>query len=178
MNNEILIKLHVYKENLFEKIFFLDKSGLNNQLNEENIELLIDSRKTKFKKYFISNEEKIYEIKLFFNNNIIDCLNMFYYCEYIIDIDLSLFNTKNVVDMAGMFFGCKNLTHINLSSFNTENVTRMSLMFYCCEKLTCIDLSSFNTKKVVDMCKMFFNCANLTNLNLILIMSVICRACF
>ena len=73
--------------------------------------------------------------------------SMFYYCESLINLNLSNFNTQNVTNMNYMFSHCKSLTNLNLSNFNTQNVTNMICMFSDCESLTNLNLKKDPNKK-------------------------------
>ena len=79
------------------------------ELNEFNVELFIDEKKMKFKKSFKFEKEGEFKIKIIINESIKNCLNMFYNCKYLTQIDLSSFNTDNVINMSGMFHGCTHL---------------------------------------------------------------------
>ena len=164
-NNIIEIKLLALKEDIKNKIYFLNESK---EINEKNIEVYIDNEKTKnFQKYIRPEEERIYTIKLLFKQNITDCIKMFEDCKNITSIDLSNLETENVKDMSYMFNNCTKLSAINLTSFNTKNVFKMKNMFCFCTKLSQINgLSSFNTSNVIDMHEMFYGCESLKSLNL------------
>ena len=163
--NSIEIKLLALKEDIKNKVYFLNKSK---EINENNIEVYINNLKTKkFKKYIRPEEERTYTIKLLFKQNITDCIEMFQDCKNITSIDLSNLKTENVKDMSYMFNNCTKLLTINLTSFNTKNVFKMKNMFCFCTKLSQITgLSYFNTSNVIYMHEMFFGCESLTNLNL------------
>jgi len=163
--NIIEIKLYASKDDIKNKIYFLNKSK---KFNEDKIEVFYNNEKTKnFKNYIKPEKEGLYSIKLLFKENITDCIEMFQDCKNITSIDLSNLKTENINDMSYMFNNCTNLTTINLSSFETLNVNKMKNMFCFCTKLTqIIGLSSFNTSNVVDMHEMFFGCENLASLNL------------
>ena len=163
--NTIEIKLLALKEDINNKIYFLNKSK---EINKKNIEVYINNEKTKeFKKYIKPEEERIYTIKLLFKQNITDCIGMFQDCKNITSIDLSNLVTENVKDMSYMFNNCTKLTNITLTSFNTKNVFKMKNMFCFCTKLRKITgLSSFNTSNVIDMHEMFYGCESLIDLNL------------
>jgi len=164
-NNTIEIRLLALKEDINNKIYFLNKSK---EINENSVEVYINNEKTKnFKKYIKPEEERIYIIKLLFKQNITDCAEMFKDCKNIISIDLSNLETEKVKDMSYMFNNCTKLLTINLTYFNTKNVFKMKNMFCFCTKLGKITgLSSFNTSNVIDMHEMFYGCESLRSLNL------------
>ena len=180
IKNEISITVNVEKEDINKKIYFLYENDSQNsillennlkeeylkELNEFNVELFINKKKEKYKRYFIPKEEGDYIIDLKFNNNLTDFSYMFAKCRNIKNINFIAFNTIYITSMKYMFYECVNLENINLFSFNTKNVIDMSYMFYDCYKLKSLDLSSFNTKKIKDMNNMFYHCKNLSNLNI------------
>ena len=168
-NNEIEMKIQVFRENIFNNTYFLYGLDNNNhlkELNESNVELFLNGQKTPYQKFFIPEKEGIYSIKLKLAINMKDCSYMFAFCENLIDINLSSFNTEKVTNMAYMFAGCKSLESIDLSTFDTKNVNNMEYMFFDCEKLSSIDLSCFDTKKVLNMSNMFSICKNLSSIDL------------
>ena len=203
--NKINILLEIWGADISKKVYFLDNHECEgkednkcphnylSELNESNTELFINGKKTKYRKYFIpeENEDYNYNIELKFNINLTDCSYMFASCKRIEKIDFQCFNTKyvknmesmfenckfrnidlsnfdtaNVTNMSGMFNFCDELTYLNLLSFNTENVINMGVMFFCCRKLKNIYISSFNCKKVENMSRMFYSCENLNELDL------------
>ena len=181
--NEIRIVLDIKKEDINKNIYFLDNTNgevpifINSkneehhhdflrELNESNVELYINNKQYKYKKYFKTEKEGIYEILLKFNVIMKDCSYMFYECSNIAKIDLTAFNTKNINNMSGFFAGCNNLTDINLSNFNTKYVNDMGGMFHLCSNLTNIDLNSFITENVTNLCFMFCACSKLNNIDL------------
>ena len=163
--NIIEINLFVSKDDIKNKIYFLNKSK---KFNEDNIEVYYNNEKIKkFIRYIIPEQEGLYSIKLKFKENITDCFEMFQDCTNITYIDLSKLKTENIKDISYMFNKCTNLNKIDLSSFETINVNRMRNMFCFCTKLTEIrGLSSFNTSRVFDMHEMFLGCESLASLNL------------
>ena len=90
---------------------------------------------------------------------------MFYYCMYVPELDLSNFNTEKVTNMSQMFQVCASLKSIDVKGFNTSKVTDMSNMFSACRSLQALDLSSFNTANVTDMNNMFDQCIVIQSLN-------------
>ena len=175
------------------KIIF-PRKNINNlkELDESNVRLFVNNKLTKFRKYFIPAKKGVHTITLKLNVKMIDCSDMFSYCDNIIKIDLSSFDTSQVKNMEFMFSWCTRLQYINfshldtskvenmegmfnscfelknldLSYFNTSNVTKMSNMFSGCKNLLSLDLSSFDTKKVKIMASMFEDCKNLELLDL------------
>ena len=171
--NEIRIILKIEKEDINKDIYYLDNSNNDKnsnehlkELNESNVDIFINNKKYKYKKFFKTENDGNYAITLIFKNIINDCSYMFFGCENLIYIDLSSFNTINIINTSNMFSGCKKLINIDLSSFNTKNVKNMSQMFYDCNKLIRIDLSFFNTKNVENMNGIFSGCKNLIDIDL------------
>ena len=167
--NQIILTVKVNNEDINNKIYFFDNTDNHDnlkELNKDNTELYINKNKYDFQKFFETEKEGEYEIKIIFNFLMTDCKYMFFYCENIETIDLSCFDAKNVLYMNEMFYGCNNLKKINLSSLNTKNVKDMSYMFKYCQNLESIDLSSFDTKNVENMNFMFSNCKILENINI------------
>ena len=172
--NEIEIEISVKKQDLNQKIYFLNHPSYEEneeifELNKLNTELYIDdfNKKISYEKYFIPLKEGKHNIKLKFDHNFKDCSYMFAGCENIVKIKFISFNTKYVTNMKYMFHRCIKLKSLNLFSFDTKIVTDMSDMFSFCESLCNLDLSSFDTKNVTDMDYMFYNCPNLQNLQFI-----------
>ena len=173
LTNEINITIKIDKDDINKKIYFLDnycyKDKENKEhfhdnlkeLNELNTNFIVDGKKSYFKKYFIPDEIKLYNINLKFDKNLTDCSYMFAGCDKIVNIKFIHFNTENVKNMKYMFHRCKNIKQINLLSFNTKNVANLSYMFSECENLENIDISSFNFKKIENMDYMFYNCFKL-----------------
>jgi surface protein len=139
------------------------------ELNENNTELYINSKKKEFKEYFIPSLEEgdDYIIELIIKNRIKNCNSMFRDCHHIISIDLSSFDASDVKDMSAMFCNCYNLKELNLANLNTKNVENMKQMFQNCNSLEKIDFpSSFTTENVKDISLMFIDCHILKDLNL------------
>ena len=105
-------------------------------------------------------------IELFWNNNNINCANMFKDCSDIYEINFPNFNTSEVKTMSYMFCLCTKLTSLNLTNFDTSNVEDISNIFNSCKLITSLNLSNFNTLKVTNMNDMFDNCINLIYLNM------------
>ena len=156
--NEIEIIMKVEKKEINKKIYFLDNIDFedekkikyyHNHLKELNdVDLYINDKKYKYKKYFKPEKEGIYKIRIKFND-ITDCSFMFAGCENITNINFINFNTKCVKDMKYMFSGCSNLKYLDLSKFNTENVTNMEGMFGRYFNYEYLDLSLYD--KVEDL---------------------------
>ena len=176
--NEINLLIEINKEDINKKVYFLenykyqDKKNIKHfgenlkELNELIEELYINNIKCEFKNYFIPAKEGLFDIKMKFNTNLIDCSYMFAGCENIISINFISINTINVTDMKYMFYGCRNLRQINLFSFDTRNVTDMSGMFGECNNLKELDLSSFDIKNVWQVKGIFYKSEKILENNL------------
>ena len=172
--NEVDISISITKEDINNKIYFLDnyedsKHYHDNltELNESNTEVFINKHKMEYKKYFIAQMKGEHKIKLKFFMNLKNSSYMFAGCSNITNINFISFNTEYIEDMKYMFFNCENLKSINnLFYFDTKNVIDMSYMFYKCKILNNLDLFSFNVENVIDMSYMFYCCNGLNNLDL------------
>ena len=164
-NNEIILKLQVTKEDVNEKIYFINKSFQKKFLNKSNFEITINNQNVNYEKYYFKPKEKgEYTIILKFKFNIKDCSYMFLDCKNITYMDLTSLDTKEVENMSNMFKNCTNLAKLNFSDFDTNNVINMEYMFFNCIKLNSLNLNSFNTSNVNNMDGMFCNCSNLSNI--------------
>ena len=87
-NNGIKLTIKIEKEDIKKNIYFLDNTNLffedkSNHLKEldnSNTELFINNIKYKYNKFFKSEEEGSYEIKIKFNIKLKDCSYMFFGC--------------------------------------------------------------------------------------------------
>ena len=143
----------------------LYEEGRNN-INEKNIDIYINDKKTEFNYKYKSDEKGYIKVKYIFNKILLSTSHMFYDCPSLESINLSSFNTTNINNMRFMFSGCSSLKSIDLSSFNTVNVNNMSWMFSECSSLQTIILSSFDTIHVNDMNSMFSHCSSLKSIDL------------
>ena len=141
---------------------YLEAKNKNKKFFEENIELYINGKRTKFN-YKYKNNKELKKIKVIFKfkKSIENMGYMFYNCSSLNSIDLSSFNTSNVTNMSNIFYKCSSLQIIDLSSFNTNSAINMYGMFYKCSSLKSLDLSSFNTNNVTNMDFMFSFCSSL-----------------
>ena len=132
-------------------------------------------------------------IKLIWTDDIEDCINMFYDCDTITEINftnfdatkctstinmfrncyslkyvnLSGFITSNSLNyLANMFWNCTSLISVNFSNFDTSKVTNFGHMFYHCELLKWVNISSVKTDKITLLDNMFNGCKSLTSINL------------
>ena len=167
-DNKNIIIINSYEQIKRERPFgeYYKKECENEKEIKENCEIRINDKIISFSYFYKFNKKGKYIIKYIFKQNITKLNNMFSFCSFLTNINLSNFNTNNVTNMSGMFCRCSSLTNINLSNFNANNVTDMSYMFSGCSSLTNIDLSNFNTNNVTNMSCMFDLCSSLTNINL------------
>ena len=175
--NEVNLKIKVGSKDIKQKVYFLDNTNFSDwfthkkhfhdflkELNESNTKVYINGKEMIYKKYFIPEEEGIYDIKIVINKKMKDCSFMFSDCDKIISIDLSSFDASDATDISHMFYQCYQLESINFTSFNTKNLVNMSYMFLKCTKLKEIDISSFDINKVdlkENMKDLFLNCKSL-----------------
>ena len=89
-----------------------------------------------------------------------DMTEMFAYCAFKGNIDVSKLKVNNVKSIRGMFHGCQDLRGINLTGWNTGNVVDMSGMFYDCG-LVKIDISKLDIRHVQTAENMFNGCGAL-----------------
>ena len=108
----------------------------------------------------------INNITMRWENDLVNCIAMFYELSNIIRIDLSKFDSSKVINMAGMFASLLQLQSIDFTNLDTSKVTSMEYMFSKCQALTSLDLRSFDTSKVEDMSRMFMGCSSLISLDL------------
>ena len=177
-SNEINLKVKINPFDIDRDVYFLDDMGglLDSkgimhyhdhikELNKNNTELYINNKKYEYKKFFRTNKEGIYSIKLKFNISLKNCSYMFYNCFNIIDIDFSHFNTENITNIECMFHSCHLKQFPDISNWNTKNVTNMKGLFYWCNSLQSIpDISKWNTEKVTKMSNIFYGCKSLQSL--------------
>lgn len=94
-----------------------------------------------------------------------DMSNMFLFCHFLTEVDLSKQDFSQVTSMENMFNGCASLTEIDFTGVDTRNLTTMEGMFLGCDKIKEIDLSAFDTSKVTSMKNMFAHCWGLKTIN-------------
>ena len=105
-------------------------------------------------------------IKLKWTNRIEGCLNMFYGCNTITEINFTDFNATKCITTCNMLRECYSLISVDLSGFITSNkLTNMANMFWDCKSLISVDFSNFDTSEVITFGHMFFNCESLTFIN-------------
>ena len=176
IENQIKIILKIEEDMIGQKVYFLDNyTGNENEenvfshnhlkeLNEKNVELEINGKPTKYKKFFYP-EQSFNEIIIYFKKPIKDCSYMFYNCSYLDEIDLSAFDTQYVTNMECMFAMCENLKSIDLSFLYTKNVNNMDQIFLSCFNLQKIKLNYLGNDET-SMENSFFGCTNLKTLDL------------
>ena len=117
--------------------------GFNSHNFPKDIYINGEKQNNIYYKYFFNRTDNYVEI--IFDDNLVDCIYMFYDCNSITEINFSNFDTPFVITMSLMFFNCSSLTSLDLSNFNTSQVKFMNAMFAYCSSLTSLDLSNFNT---------------------------------
>ena len=163
-NYTIIEKITIHKND--SKAIFLFNSH-STKLIENIISIKIDNKTVdKIDNYYIFNFMGNYSVEITFNKKLNSMSEMFSYCSYIEELDLSNVDTSEVISMKSAFAGCQSLKKVNLENFNTSLVTDMSYMFKDCESLTSLDLYNFDTSLVTDMSYMFQNSKRLEYLNI------------
>lgn len=75
--------------------------------------------------------------------------NYFRYCDEIVSVKFSpYFDSSNLYDMSLLFWYCENLVDVDMSSLNTSHVTDISFMFMGAKSIKRLDLSNFDTRKL------------------------------
>ena len=148
---------HIYFNNNKQE---MKRTYLKKSDKISNIKIKIDYQIISLNKLF-SNIKCIKSInfKKFYRNNIINMSRIFYKCSSLKELNLSNFNTDHVTNMSYMFYECSSLTMLNLSNFNISHVTNMNYMFYGCSSLKELNISNFNLKNVINMKSMFYGCS-------------------
>ena len=82
-------------------------------------------------------------------------VDLFSFCENLIDLDISMFNTSNVVEMNFMFEGLYKIKNLDLSNFDTRKTVHMQLIFDYLYNLEYLDISSWDTS-ITSYCYGFF----------------------
>ena len=124
-----------------------------------------DSRVTN--RYNFNNPDKnVNNVTLIWNKPPNSTINMFTYCERIIEIDLSAFDISQVLSMESMFSDCSSLKSLIFPNIKTTQLRSMNSMFFGCSSLNSLDLSNFDTSSVTNMGKMFYQCSSLQFLDL------------
>ena len=78
---------------------------------------------------------------------------MFYYCENLVELDLTNWNPISLQNAYDMFYGCSNLKIIkNIENWQLSNIKDVSYMFYKCNKLDA-DLSNWDLTNIKDTLK-------------------------
>ena len=73
---------------------------------------------------------------------------MFYYCENLVELDLTNWNPISLQNAYDMFYGCSNLKIIkNIENWQLPNIKDVSYMFYKCTKLD-VDLSNWDLTNI------------------------------
>ena len=127
-----------YNSNNYDIIIRVSSKGYRKLFHNTNnlpdaIYINGDSQRVNYNYYTINSTNDI--IKLRWNYKFDTLKQMFYYCEYISEINLFNFDISHITDLSYMFQGCTSLTSLNISNFDTSNVNDMSYMFYGCSGL-------------------------------------------
>ena len=108
--------------------------------------------------YYLMGLEHIDDLDLFDTSKVMTMQNMFYYCNHLLEVDISNFDTSLVTSFSYMFFRCEKINHIDLSNLNTPKLSSMIQMFYDCGSLDDLDVSGIDTSHVTSMAWMFVGC--------------------
>ena len=177
-------------------INFLCKDNLDPQdLNKEEItkksEISIDKKIINFTSLYKFTKIGKYEVKIKFNEPIVNGKCMFENCKTIKKIDGNNFNASklkftdkmfsecdkleeikidkwkvsNVESMSSMFEKCKALKEFIAPEWKTKNVKIMDYIFEECSSLRKIDITNWNMKNVTSIDSMFYNCILLEKLD-------------
>ena len=159
--NSIKINLKKNENGYIQILNYRDGIGCPSKLSENNNEHNDDN---KCNPYLYEGE---HNIVIEFNNQIVDCSEMFKGLNYLIEIDLSGLDSSNIEYMGHMFKECKDLVKVILPSINKENqLKKLNNMFEDCFSLRTIEFSGdFYINKVDSMAYMFKNCHNLISIN-------------
>ena len=114
--------------------------------------------------YNLADEEN--KVKLIWNYEITNCVNMFKDLSDILSINFDKFDTSSVTEMNGMFMGCTLLESLDLTNFDSKNVNNMIDMFNRCSSLKSINFDNFSTSSCTKMNAMFYGCSSLKSINL------------
>ena len=105
-NNEILLTIKIENEDINKEIYFLNNTKEHNninEINELNTIIYINNIEYQFQKYFIPENERIYNIKLIFYIYINNMNYMFYNCVKLKNFNFSLNDLNNVINKKSMF---------------------------------------------------------------------------
>lgn len=113
-----------------------------------------------------NGESLDYEVANLDTKNLTSMLQLFYYCQNVLQLDVAHFNTSQVTNMKELFNRVRKVQKLDLSKWDTSKVTNMESMFFYMEKLSELDISNFNTSNVTAMNGMFSYLSSLPNLDL------------
>ena len=164
-NNEINLTYNIKNDE--KKIHIFGGKFVEN--NKDKCKIIFNRKEYELNEYFdikdyTNNRSNKLQIKLKYNNNIIDMSHMFNDCTSLSYIEK--WDTNNVTNMSYMFNNCTSLSSLpDISKWNTDNVTNMSYIFSSCTSLSSLpDISKWNTNNVKNMSNMFSNCTSLLSL--------------
>ena len=161
-NQYILIKVDITTKN--NRIYLINDGNThdwvlkeplkNTELNEDNTDMYINDKLSKFQKCLFSpkdNLKKEWKIKYAFDHKLKSLDYMFFACYNIIRIKFVNVDTSYLTSMRFTFSGCNNLENLDLSCFNTRNLKNIFDCFFgCnCDKWNLeVDLSSFDFENI------------------------------
>ncbi len=118
---EIEIELKLIDDLKQKKIYFISKDYYYSSL----LHIYFNNESKEQKRIFITDREKISNIKIIIDNNITSFKSLFQDCKCIKEIKFIKFNRKNIKNMSYMFYQCSSLINLDISKFRTDNVINM-----------------------------------------------------
>lgn len=103
------------------------------------------------------------------NANIVlnaDSSNLFAYCSYLKNVNLSGCDTSNITNMSGMFSDCAHLESFSFEGLDLHNVQNMDELFCRCRMINKISLKDCNISNVTSMAYMFYNCTEIHEIDM------------
>ena len=169
-NQYILININI--RTMRDVIYLINDGNTHNwvlkepikfiELNEDNTDMYINDKLTKFQKYLFNpsndkqnnnnyNLKKEWEIKYVFDHKLKTLDYMFFACYEIISIKFVNVDTSYLSSMKFTFSGCDELENVDLSCFNTRNLKNIYNCFFGCSggkwKLD-VNLSNFDFENI------------------------------
>lgn len=97
--------------------------------------------------------------------NLNNMYRAFYYCNSIVNIDVSQWNIGNVTNISGLFNNCTNIKELDVSNWDTTNIKTMSYAFSGCSSLTTLDVTNWTLDNTSEIKGMFAYCTYLNTLD-------------
>ena len=125
----------------------------------------VNGKDKNFNETYLFEKVGEYKVEIVFKKKLDILEEMFKYCSYLKEVNLTNLETKNVTNMTGMFYQSKNLEKVDFGK-KTEKITKMDYLFYGCFYLTQENILNLNTHNVIDMSYMFAKCTKISYFNL------------